>query len=123
MFGRLPAFGFYLRHADRVRLRNIEIVTDKPDARPAIVCDDVDDVMLDGLELSAPAGGAPLIDLRNTRRAFLTGMRSPADSQVFAQIGGAASSGIKFAGNSLNKGQQAVKYTGGATEDAAKIDD
>jgi hypothetical protein len=123
MFGRLPAFGFYVRHADRVRLRNIELVTDKPDARPAIVCDDVDDVILGGLELSAPAGGAPLIDLRNTRRAFLTGMRSPADSQVFAQIGGAASSGIKLAGNSLNKGQQAVNYTDGATEDAAKIED
>jgi hypothetical protein len=122
MMGHLPAFGFYVRHADRVRLRNVECIADKPDARPAIVCDDVDDVILGGLELSAPTGNAPLIDLRNTRRAFLTGMRSPADSQVFAQISGAASSGITLLGNSLNRGQQAVSFSDGATKESAKVD-
>jgi len=76
--GRLPAYGFFVRHADRVRLRNVECIADKPDARPAIVCDDVDDIIFAGLELTAPAGAAPLFDLRNTRRVFLTGMRSPA---------------------------------------------
>lgn len=122
MMGRLPAFGFYVRHADRVRLRNIDCITDKPDARPAIVCDDVDDIILAGLELSAPAGSAPLFDLRDTRRAFLTGMRAPAASQVFAAISGAASSGITLLGNSLTKGQKAVSYSNGATEDSTKID-
>ena len=122
MMGRLPAFGFYVRHADRVRLRNIDCITDKPDARPAIVCDDVDDIILAGLELSAPTGSAPLFDLRDTRRAFLTGMRAPAASQVFAAISGAASSGITLLGNSLTKGQKAVSYSNGATEDSTKID-
>jgi polygalacturonase len=114
--GRLPAYGFYVRHADRVRLRNVECITDKPDARPAIVCDDVDDIILAGLELTAPAGGAPLFDLRNTRRAFLTGMRSPAGNRVFAQIAGAASTGIVLTGNSLEPHQQAAAYIDGATE-------
>ena len=124
MMGRLPAFGFYVRHADRVRLRNVECIADKPDARPAIVCDDVDDIILAGLELSAPTGYAPIFDLRNTRRAFLNGMRSPAGTgtQVFAAISGAASSGITLLGNSLNKGQQAVSFTAGAAEDAASVD-
>ena len=122
MMGRLPAYGFYVRHADRVRLRDVECITDKADARPAIVCDDVDDVILSGLDLSAPTGGAPLLDLRNTRRAFLTGMRSPAGSQVFMQVSGAGSSGITLLGNSLHRGQQPVSYTGGATEDSMKID-
>jgi len=121
MFGRLPSFGFYVRHADRVRLRNIECVTDQPDERPAIVCDDVEDVILGGLVLSAPVGGAPLIDLRNTRRAFLTGMRSPAGVKVFAQVSGASSSGLSLSGNSLDPGQQAVSYTDGATEGSTKV--
>jgi hypothetical protein len=122
MMGRLPAYGFYIRHADRVRLRNVEYIADKPDARPAIVCDDVDDVILAGLELSAPAGPAPLLDLRDTRRAFVTGMRSPLGSQVFAQVSGAASKEITLLANSLNKGQQPVAVTGGAPNDAAKVD-
>lgn len=122
MMGRLPAYGFYVRHADRVRLRNIEVIADKPDARPAVVCDDVNDVILAGLELSAPAGGAPVFDLRNTRRAFLTGMRAPVGSSIFAQVSGADSTEIRLVGNSLEHGQQAVTYAGGAAEDAAKSD-
>jgi hypothetical protein len=119
--GRLPAYGFFIRHANRVRLRNLEYVADKLDGRPAIVCDDVDDVVLSGLELSAPAGGAPLIDLHNTRRAFLTGTRSPLGSSVFAQVGGRDSSGIVLLGNSLNPDQKAVNYTDGASAVATKI--
>lgn len=120
--GRLPAYGFYVRHADRVRLRNIEVIADKPDARPAVVCDDVNDAIFAGLELSAPAGGAPVFDLRNTQRAFLTGMRAPIGSKVFAQVSGAASAEIRLLANSLEHGQQAVSYAGGATKAAVKLD-
>jgi polygalacturonase len=122
MMGRLPAYGFFVRHADRVRLRNVECITDKPDGRAAIVCDDVNDLILAGLELSAPAGGSPLIDLRNTRRAFLTGMRSPLGIAVFAQVSGAASAGITLLGNSVSQGQKAVSYADGATKEATEID-
>jgi hypothetical protein len=121
MMGRLPSYGFFVRHADRVRLRNIECVTDQPDARPAVVCDDVEDVILDALDLSAPVGGAPLLDLRNSRRAFLTGMRSPAGVSVFAQVSGAGSSGISLSGNSLDASQQSATYIDGATAGSTKI--
>ena len=113
--------GFYVRHADRVRLRDVQCITDQPDERPAIVCDDVDDVILDGLDLSAPEGGAPLFDLRNTRRAFLIGMRCPAGPRVFTQVSGEASAGIALSGNSLDADQQAATYVDGATAGSTKI--
>jgi hypothetical protein len=122
MMGRLPAYGFYVRHADRVHLRNIEIVTDKPDARPAIVLDDVSDVILDGLRLAAPVDGAPLIDLRKTRRATLSEMQSPAGIKVFAQISGKDSSETTLQGISLDARQQAVAYKDGAAEGSAKVE-
>lgn len=122
MMGRLPAYGFYVRHADRVQLRNVEVVTDKPDARPVIVCDDVNDVTLSGLQLAAPVDGAPFIDLRDTRRALLTGMRSPAGVRVFAQISGANSSEIVLQANTLDSRQKAVEYSDGAAEAAAKVE-
>jgi polygalacturonase len=122
MMGRLPAYGFYIRHVDRVRLRDVEYITNKPDARPAIVCDDVEDVIFAGLELSAPAGPAPVFDLRDTRRALLTGMRAPAASPVFAQVSGTASSDIRLLSNSLGKSQKPVICTKGATAEATRID-
>jgi len=38
----LPAYGFYIRHADGVRLENVVLKTLSPDARPAVGVDDAD---------------------------------------------------------------------------------
>ena len=55
----LPAWGFYLRHADGVMLRNFTFHAQKPDYRPAVVCDDVAELKLENVvydEAAAPAG-------------------------------------------------------------------
>ncbi|TDD72682.1 glycoside hydrolase family 28 protein [Jiangella aurantiaca] len=48
MFGRLPAYGLYCRHATGVRLTDVRVVPSSPDPRPMVVCDDVDDIQVDG---------------------------------------------------------------------------
>jgi len=47
MFGELPAWGFYCRHAKGLKFINVELSTEEPDGRQAIVCDDVEDLVLD----------------------------------------------------------------------------
>jgi polygalacturonase len=118
MMGRLPAYGFFVRHADRVRLRNVECITDKPDGRPAILCNDTQDLILDGLELTAPAGNAAPIELQSVHRAFISGMRMPVGAKVLARISGADSSGLLFAGNGFEPDRENVIYTDGATAGA-----
>lgn len=54
MFGELPAFGFYIRHAADVRLRNVSISFERPDARPALIADDAAQLELDGLDAPGP---------------------------------------------------------------------
>jgi len=44
MFGTLPAYGFYLRHARNVTLRDVEVGFATEDLRPAFVLHDVADV-------------------------------------------------------------------------------
>lgn len=41
MFGRLPSYGFYIRHAKGIHLSDIKINTETADLRPAIMLDDV----------------------------------------------------------------------------------
>lgn len=118
MFGRLPAYGMYIRHADRIRLQNVELVADKPDARPAVVCDDVADLLLSGLETTAPAGSAPLVALQNTRHAFVSGSRVPQASEVFVHVSGRDSQNIAVAGNALNPSQKETVYSDAATAPA-----
>ena len=43
MWGNLPAKGIYVRHARRLRLENVRVATDEPDARPDFVREDTDD--------------------------------------------------------------------------------
>ena len=44
MFGTLPSSGFYCRHVNGLVMENIRIDTVKPDARPALLCEDVLDL-------------------------------------------------------------------------------
>lgn len=41
MFGVLPSYGFYIRHARNITFDNVEISFEKEDARPAFMLDDV----------------------------------------------------------------------------------
>lgn len=122
MMGRLPAYGFYLRHADHVRIQDVECITDLPDERPAVVCDDVEDVVLRELILSTPRGDASLIDLRDTRRALLTAIRAGPGSAVLAQVQGARSSDIVLSRNHLEAGMPPARWVGGATQESTHID-
>jgi hypothetical protein len=53
LFGPLPAWGIYIRHASRIRLRDVTLRLLNPDARPAVILDDVTDLLVrecDGLK-------------------------------------------------------------------------
>ena len=54
----LPAWGFYLRHATGITLRNFTFHAQKPDYRPAVVCDDVDGLKLEGVVYDEPASSS-----------------------------------------------------------------
>ena len=55
MFGALPAYGLFCRHVKNLRLYNVQLVTEQPDARPKMTFDDADEVLIDG----RPASGGP----------------------------------------------------------------
>jgi polygalacturonase len=117
MFGRLPAYGFYIRHADQIHLSNVELISDTPDERPAIVCDDVRNLSLEALKGSASHSDA-FVALHNTRKAFLHGSIAPDETRTFVRIGGNQSSGITLGTNDLSQASQSIAYVDGATEKA-----
>lgn len=47
MFGPLPAYGLYVRHVEGLSLRNVRFRAAAPDARPAMVFDDVSEIECD----------------------------------------------------------------------------
>ena len=65
MYRDLPAYGLYCRHVRRVTLHRIELSVDQPDARPAVVLDDVEHARMRTFGSTPPAEGQPLVWLRS----------------------------------------------------------
>ncbi|MEO7142607.1 MAG: glycoside hydrolase family 28 protein [Bryobacteraceae bacterium] len=114
MFGRLPSYGIYCRHAAGLRLRNVQVNARVADPRPLLACDQVEDLDADALNGTAPGAGQPLVQLTNVQRAFFRGSRAPADTSLYARVSGAQSAGISILGNDLSHAAQIVETTDGA---------
>lgn len=56
MFGRIPAYGFFIRHVTNLRMSGVEITHEKPDARPAMVLDDVNGARFDAVSAQRDPG-------------------------------------------------------------------
>ncbi|MGH8023692.1 MAG: rhamnogalacturonidase, partial [Limisphaerales bacterium] len=57
--GVMPAYGLFARHARDLELDNIHFSFKSPDARPAIVCSDVDGLEINHFHGQTLAGVAP----------------------------------------------------------------
>jgi len=51
MFGELPAWGFYVRHASGLTFKNIKLTRANQDFRPAFIFDDVDSLKMQQIQL------------------------------------------------------------------------
>jgi hypothetical protein len=144
MFGCLPAWGLFCRHVDGIRLSNVEFLYDRStrwevtteSARnqrwvsrpndppvppltglaPAVVCDDVTQLGIDGLTAQPPslsAATAPaklptdaLIRFVNVRDALVRGCLVLQGTRIFLQVLGPDSRSITLIGNDLTYASQ-----------------
>lgn len=117
MFGRLPAYGLYVRHARGIRISEVEIRSTVPDPRPLLVADDVVDLSVVALDGTGPGPGTALLDLRDARDAFISGSRAPRGTDTYLKVSGPRSADIALAGNDLSRAAVAVSTTGEAPPD------
>ena len=80
MFGELPAWGFYVRHADGVKMKNVKLSSIGPEFRTACVFDDMDGLELDGVKITR-AAALPVILLNKVERSSFQRMELPDKSK------------------------------------------
>ncbi len=76
MFGVLPAWGFYLRHAEGIKFENVTLRVKAKDYRPALVADDTRNLSLDGVHVRS-AGSEPVLVLKDVNGATITNSVAP----------------------------------------------
>jgi len=86
MFGKLPAYGFYSRHVEGLTFRDVDLSFEQDDHRPALVCDDVENLRVDGLTAQGMPNSQPLIVLDKVRTALIHGCIAPPDVAAFVHL-------------------------------------
>jgi hypothetical protein len=88
MFGSLPAWGFYCRHVNGIEFTNVTLQVKGQDFRPALACDDVENIALEGCHVLS-AGSEPVIVLKDVNGAAIHDSPAPQNTVRFVEtIGG-----------------------------------
>lgn len=85
MFGTVPAYGLFIRHVRGLTMDNVRLTHDAADARPAIVFDDVRDVLVRNLSADAEPGCDAMV-LRDVRGALVTGCAALSTGGAFLRL-------------------------------------
>jgi hypothetical protein len=108
--GSLPSYGLYARHVKGLTVRNVTIETVTRDARPGIVCDDVEDAVFSGVRVACDGETEHAVRLQNVRDALFEGCAPSTPCKTFLRVEG-ASRDIALTGNDLRKARQIVDRT------------
>jgi len=93
-FRNLPAYGLYCRHVTGLRVERTTLTVDAPDARPALVLDDVRGATVKAMEATAPPGSGPVAWLRSARDCLLSGLRTR-EAQTVIRLSGAETTKVR----------------------------
>jgi len=102
MFGTMPAYGFFIRHAKNITIKDLEITYNDVEERPALYLDDVIDFKISGLKAKVPTMDTPLIYLRNSQEGIISGSIPVGSLKILAKIDGSDTKKIIFNENYLD---------------------
>jgi polygalacturonase len=107
IFGVLPAYALYCRHVEGLTLSNVQTSFEQPDARPALVADDVRQLDVFGARFAQNPGGGPAMIFRNVQGAMVHGCRPWQDMATYLRVEGRKSEGIALVANDLRQARKA----------------
>lgn len=122
MFDDLPAYGLFCRHAETVVFDNVNFHLEKPDARPAMICDRVKDLDLRAVNAAPPSGDEPAIWLQDVQRCFMQGLRAQAGTHTLCKLSGAQTDRILALGNDFSEARQAFAVEQEVAKNALRLD-
>jgi hypothetical protein len=120
MFGPLPAYGLYCRHVHGLTLRNVDVRWAERDERPALVCDDVRNLRIDGFTGTCVTDGTPLMMFRDVQDALVRGCVAPPGVSAFLDVRSPAS-GISMIGNDLSGARSPLALGDGVLPDTVFV--
>jgi Glycosyl hydrolases family 28 len=119
--GTLPAYALYARRVRGLTLSNVRFAMAKPDLRPAVVMDHVEDGAVNGFSVQGEPQAESVLRFIETREVLMSAARLLTPAAVFLRVEGAESQGITIDGGDLSKAGKTVALEAGAETAGVKV--
>ena len=119
--GTPPAYGIYARNVRGLTINNVRLELTKPDLRPAIDFDNVNDATISGLSAHGTTGAKSLLRFKNAHDVLMTATRVLSPTPTLLELVGSNNSGINIDGGDISKAAKQVIYSSGATDAAVRV--
>jgi len=107
MFGYvLPAYGLYVRHVKNLTIENFQCVTQRPDARPVFIFEDVSNLWLNNFQATIPTNNAPIVRLVESSDVVVSGFRTQQIVPLFMKAEGKSCKNIDIRSNDFSRIQK-----------------
>ena len=123
MFHDLPAYGLYCRHVRGLTCERVALDADRPDARPAVVLDDVGRARLEALRAMPPAEGQPLVWLRSVQGCRVSGLRARSGTKAAVRLSGSDTARVSLVGNDFSRVDQVAMVDLAVAETALRVEE
>jgi polygalacturonase len=115
-----PAYGIYARNVKNLTLNNVRFEYEKPDARPAVIFDNVQDASVTGLSAQG-SSDSELIRIINSKDVLIAASRVLTPAATFLQVEGEACEGIVVNGGDIRKALKPLVLEKGAGKNAVAM--
>jgi hypothetical protein len=116
-----PAYGLFARNVKGLTLHNVRFTVTKPDLRPAVVLNNVQDAVIYALNVQGNPAAESVLRFTKVKDALLSGSRVLTASAAFLQLEGDANTNVIVDGGDLTKAASPVALKAGATDAAVKV--
>lgn len=120
MFGPLPTYGLYLRHARGVSIDRVDFNFDKEELRSALAIYDVEGLRLAGINAESSPNSNPVVVLCNVKDCLMTSSLAETGTSVFLRVDGQSDS-IVVLDSDLSRAAAALSIQPGLEGRAIKL--
>ena len=110
----VPAFGIWARHVSKLYLNNVSIKLENPDLRPAFICEDGRDVIVNNFRTDAFKGSETIMRLDSVNLAYISTITTTGESDALLQITGTENREIYLDGTHTVKVNKMIDALNGA---------
>jgi hypothetical protein len=108
VFENLPAYGFYCRNVDELKMQNIFMYSADNETRPAITIDRVNNLELTSVKAETKTRTTPMIYMRNSKNIIASFCRTIGEGDLLFAEEGTSVEQIHLSDNILQPGQKEI---------------